>query len=204
MRVEKFFVKDNVLYIVGNGLITPMKVNEIGSKCILSVGTAWNIPRQSSKVYDGVVTAVMFGKNYAFIPVTKGNIDICAIQYIPEIDNKKVVYARCEKNVLVVVVSHNNQYDRLIIRFNDKFDAYTVRTDEDIDYPYINFTVLDKGVCVMMNENAELELFHADMNSAAVKKLTGGKDLANTMILFTDGLNVMYYEKNKIFKISMK
>jgi hypothetical protein len=200
---EHFFVKDNNLYIVNNGMLIPFKLNELGDRATLSTDVTWNIPKLSSRVFDGVISAVMFGQNFLYIPVVKNNVNMCIIKHITEFDGHRVIYARCEKSVCLVITFENGKYHRWVIKFDKIFENYTIRAETDINYPYINFTVLDNGVCISMNENAEIEIFHADTNKTDVKKVISG-DLDNKMILVNNGTQVMYYMKNKLFKISMK
>lgn len=203
LKYEYYFVKDNKLYIINNGMIIPFKLNEFGATANLSTSITWSFPKLSSRVFDGVISSVMFGQNFLYIPVVKNGVDMCIIKHIQEFDGHRVVYARCEKTVCVVITFHNSNYFRWFIKLDDIFDRYDIRCEADINYPYINFTVLDNGVCVSMNEDAELEIFHSSTKNLDIKKIISG-DLNNKMILVNNGIQVMYYTKNKLFKISMK
>ena len=203
LKYEYYFVKDNKLYIINNGMIVPMKLIEIGNKASMSPESVWNIPKLSSRVFDGVVSAVLFGCNYLYIPIERGGTGLVIIKHIKEFDGHKVVYARCEKNVCIVITFKDSKYNRSIIKFDKIFEQYSIRTEDDIAYPYINFTVLDNGVCIMMTENAEIEIFHSSFTMNDVKRIVSG-ELNNKMILFNNGTQVMFYQKNEIFKISVK
>ena len=103
----------------------------------------------------------------------------------------------------IIITHYNGIYDRVILKFDDKLEIYSTRIEPDIAFPYINFTVLDKGIVVLMNETGEIQLFSAKHDVDKIKYIDGAT-LSNTKILFNNGLQVMFYEKNEIFKISMK
>jgi hypothetical protein len=88
---------------------------------------------------------------------------------VPELNGYKIVDAKCEANVLMVVAGKNGKYDRLIFRFTDTWDSYDLRVVEDVSHVDINFTVLENGVVLCLTEEEKLEMFAAKSGSPAIK-----------------------------------
>jgi hypothetical protein len=173
---------------------------EIGKNKIATDQIVANIMPNSSIAYDGVVIQNMLGTYYAtFCPSPKSSYSV----KISEIDNKsKVVDAKFDYGVLMILASKNSKYNKYTIRFAENFNTYVCWTDSDIDYYSLNFAVLDTGVCAEINEEEDLVLFAA--KPVGNKKVVKDPQLSHDMKLFADKNNLMFYQANKIFNMKMK
>lgn len=122
---------------------------------------------------------------------------------IPELDLYKIVEAKFDRKVLMVVGVQNNQYDRLVFRFNNDFTTYDLRKVENITHTGLNFITLDTGVCVCLNEEDKIEAFSNKIGSQQLK-IIEDKSLGSDMTLFAHGSKAMFHHKNIASQISIK
>jgi hypothetical protein len=101
-----------------------------------------------------------------------------------------------------VVGAKAGKYDRFVFRYSSDFKTQDVQVATDISYTGINFTTLDSGVVMLMNEQEELELFSRNPNSAA-KKVIADPALAGIR-LYSQAGQAMFTRQNKIYKFSMR
>jgi len=71
-----------------------------------------------------------------------------------------------------------------------------------VSYTGLNFTVKDNGICVCINEEDEVELFHK--TNILKVKLIKGPAIHSGMRLFTDGGKILYADSKKLYTFEMK
>lgn len=173
---------------------------------IITAKVVANIHPNATKLYPGVVIQNLLGAAYVSVfPETNTAYQV----RIREIEGSKVVDAKFDSNVLMVVVSrhgaqHNTgKYERLVVRFNDDYSSYDIRVVQDITPTGLNFVVLDTGVCVCLNENDDLEIFSAKIGSSNIK-IINDKVLSGDMRLYKLNGKVVFTKDNKIYRMSLK
>ncbi len=125
----------------------------------------------ASHLYEGCVIQSMLGSTYvSLFPEPKMG---CQVR-IPELDGYKIVDAKFEGGVLMVVGALHGKYDRLVFRFpqdwlGQNYTAYDLRKVEGITPTGLNFITLASGVCVCLTEDETIEAFSAKPGSAGIK-----------------------------------
>jgi len=121
---------------------------------------------------------------------------------VPELDSYRIVDAKFDNGVLMVIGHKKNRYDRLIFRF-DVDQTYDTRRIEDIQPSGLNFVTLDSGVCVSITEGDTLEAFSNRKNATSIKVIqdsTVGNDAR-----LEKHMGKVYAIKGKtIYQISIK
>jgi hypothetical protein len=107
-------------------------------------------------MYDGCVIQDLLGKKYLVLPYRK---EACFSKYIPALDGFRIVEAKSDKNVTVVIAEKGGKYHRFIIVFEKNYQSFSVREVPDVAYDEINFAVLDNGLCMLLASPTEMELF---------------------------------------------
>jgi hypothetical protein len=120
---------------------------------------------------------------------------------IKELDPYKVLDAKFDSGVLMIVGVKKGKYDRLVFRF-DSDDTYDVRVVPNITPSGLNFVTLDSGVCVCMTEEEKLEMFKATKGHSAMK-IVEDKILDSDMRLAKHAGKLLFYRGNKVFQMSM-
>ena len=100
----------------------------------------------------------MLGKTYLTIPYKQGS-SFC--KHVLELDKYRIVGAKSDKNVTVILGEHGGKYDRIIIVFKKDYQSFDIRIVHDVTYDTINLAVLENGICMLLASSTELELFIA-------------------------------------------
>lgn len=157
---------------------------------------------QATRMYDGVVIQALLGQCYASIyPESKKSYQI----KLPELSGYKIVDAKFEKDVLVIVAGKNGVYDKFRYFFtdgkHDSYKSYRLTKVEDVTNKDINFTVIDKGILVEITDTESLRLEH--LYSRQVTEVSSAQ-VSMDMRLFSRGNDVYFEKKGKTYSIKTK
>ena len=195
----------NALYVRNEGKLIEIALDDMGKgRVVPSVKTVWDIMPHSSEMFSGVVYQNVLGRHYIGIPVpaTKGLGSFVEVE-IKELQGHKIVDARHENHVCMVVGHKRGRYDRFILRFDKGYRIYDCRVVEDVDCVSINFTVLDNGVVVSINEDCVMEIFSNNVKSKEIRTVADS-EVDGTMRLCKDGTKAMFFQGSKLYRIQMK
>lgn len=171
------------------------------SDFMIATHVAGRISPIATKVFDGAVFQDLLGACYASIfPVSKN----CFQVHLKELDGWRIIDAKYESHVLMVVAGKDGKYDKFIFRLNDDFDEYDVRKEKDTGPVALNFTVMPgTGVCLHLNQNDELELF-SNRNGSTQMKVFDDPALSGDMRLAHDGTKAMFSKGNHLYSFEVK
>jgi len=187
------------LYIRMGSQIIEAQFSEIGNNIFFSSFVVGSVLEQATTMYDGVIIQTLFDTVYASVfPATKQ----CRQIALRELDGYKIVDAKFERGLLMVVGSDKSgKYDRFVYAF-DKAWGHQHTVTRDITHTGLNFTVLDTGICVMINEEEIVEIFN--INNPARKKEIDDPAIQSDMRLLSKGAQVMITRGSKLYNFSTK
>ncbi|ALG66902.2 serine/threonine protein kinase [Beggiatoa leptomitoformis] len=197
LNAEQLLCVNNNLYVVQYDKLITIQLRQVNDKLFASSGTVWQIMPNSHQVFQGIIYQNVLGKPYLVIPYQQS----CAILAVPELMGYKLINAKHDKGVVMLMGRKNGQYDEIIIRFNDNYSQYDVRVLENRDILESNFVTLDNGVVIHIPEEGEMHIFHRQAN--AMKTI---KDpfIRTSMRLCHEGTSVLFYEGTTLFGMKMK
>ena len=146
-------------------------------------------------MFKGVVIQDIIGKCWMVVPFEIGS---CSNIHIPELDGAKIIDAKHDKGVCIVIHEKNKKYYRSIIFFNKQFDTYTIDTSETSSSD-INFIRLPNSICVL-SEEQKLILF----TNSKQKKEVGDSPVDTTAILYHYHNDVQFTSDNKLYSLKLK
>ncbi len=188
-------------YVRGNDQVLEVEFSEMPSKTIVTAShTVANVMELATNLYEGVAIQNMLGSVFAsFFPRSHAGYQV----RIPELDGYKLVEAKEDGGVLMVVGAKNGTYDRMIFRFDENYATYDLRTVKDITPSGLNFVTLASGVCVSMTEEERVEAFSAKKGSQGLK-VVEDPALGNDMRLLKVSGKVGFERAGKIYQMSLK
>lgn len=192
---------DGRLYLKGGNNILEVQFNEMGDNILPTTKIVGQCLEKASSFFPGVVIQNLLGSYYISLFPASGS---CCQLKVKELDNYKIVDAKFDNNVLMVVGNKQGKYDKFIFRFDSKLsDSYDLRIINDVVISTINFVVLDNGVCVHLTAEEEIEIFRNDKTSSSIKVI---KDTAVTsdMKLMKNGIKLIFAKDEKVYSMSMK
>ena len=187
------------IYIKNQDIISEIKFINMGKHINPVPHHIGNIMENATKLYDGVVIQNVLGSFVVSVfPETETHYQI----QCPEFTGYQLIDAKYQDNVLMIIGSKKGKYDKFILKFNSKFSSYSFRKVGDITYYGINFTVLDNGIVIHINENEEIEIFSNKKDSNTVK-IIDSSVISGDMKLFNDGIQVIFAKGKKMYRLKM-
>lgn len=200
LAVKEAASYDGRIYVRTEDQIHEVVLTDIGSNVIASSKAVTNVMPLATQLFSGVAIQSMLGSTYASLFVDTGKSHQIRI---PQLDKHRVIDAKYDHDVLMVVAEHKGKYCRMVFRF-DYDGTYDIRLVSDIAAGYVpNFVTLDSGVVVCLDEDDRLELFAKAKGSSSMK-VVDDKALSGDMILGKyDGSPIVFHGKG-VFNLKMK
>lgn len=194
----------NSLFIKNEGKLIEISLKEMNNQIFPTVKHTWGILPNASEMFSGCVSQSVFGRYFFVIiePNQSGNSKSYVIK-IDELEGYRVIDARYESNILIVIAYKDSQYDRFIIKFDLKYNRYIHRKEEDVDFIPANFVVLDNGIVISINDQDSVQIFSNQYGKDAVKEIKD-PDINSSMKLVKDGTQAKFFKGNKLFSIKTK
>ncbi len=192
---------NNKIYIKNTNKILEIEFNEfVNGNILASAKTVGHISENSTSFYDGVVIQNLLGTYYASIFPNSGG---CYQIKLRELEGYRQLEAKFDNNVLMITGLKGKNYDKLIFKFNESYNSYSLRKIEDVQDQNINFVVLDSGVCVHILEDGILELFRNDVTSNSIK-IIKDPEINTDVILMKNSTKLLFAKENKLYSMAMK
>jgi len=179
---------------------TPAYLNngsQVPDKYLHTPRMVCNIFESAAKFYKGVIVQDILGTCWLAIPYAAGK---CANINVKELNGTRVVESRQEGGICIIVTEKGGRYDRYVLCFDPKFQSYTVRKEEDVDFDNINFTTMPNGVCISVLGDSKVEIFK---DNSKVKQV-GNPPFNSSMKLYNDGVVVYFVSHDKLHTVKMK
>ena len=164
------------------------------------VKTVGTVLENATQLFEGVALQCLLGAWHASLLPRHG---VCYQVRLPQFDGCQVMDAKFQSGVLMVIAARAGRYQKFIFRFDGDYAAYDVRLIPDLTAPSINFTVLDSGVCLHLNEDEELEIFAARQGASGLKVIADPA-LRGDCLLFHDGAQALVARGNALFEFFMR
>jgi hypothetical protein len=189
--------RNNAIYTIGRGKLIENSFTSFCGKIIHKVTEVENVSVTSAKMFNGCVIQDLLGKIFLTLPYKLGS---CFSKHIPQLDGYRIVDAKAEKNVIVVIGEKKGQFDRFIIVYNKTYTSCDVRKVDDVAYDTINFTVMDNGLCALLASPTELELFA----TATQCETLSNPPFDATMKLFSTSDGIFIINGNSFHQVKRK
>lgn len=158
------------LYYKSGPSIMEMRFIENAIALTVGMGHVANVMPQATQMYQGVVFQDVFGTRVAsFFPEAGHHRQIT----IKELAGKVITDAKFESNVLMVLANDKEgQATRYVFRFAADYGSYDMRAVENVAATGLNFTVIDKGICICLTEDERIEIFSNGKGSPHLKVIS--------------------------------
>jgi len=152
-------------------------------------------------MFDGCVISNL--SNVAHISIFP-KTGTCYQLQIPELANHRVLDAKFDNGVLILVASRlTGEHDKFIFRFDAGFKSYDVRIQKFIQVSEINFAVLETGIVLHMTDTGILEVFKAVPGAKDIMEIDD-QAIDTDCVLMKDGNQAMFARGEKLYKFSMQ
>ena len=156
-----------------------------------------NIFGSATKLYNGAAVQDILGKCWVAIPYQPGK---CFNGPISELDGLRVIDAKFEHHVLMVIAEKSGQYNRYTICFDETMSKYTCRIEDNVNSTVISFTCLNNSICVHLVDDDSIELFRTNDKVKTVKN----PPITTNMRLVNDSTGIIFINKNGLYSLKLK
>lgn len=199
IRAEEVMAYEDRIYVRSGKNIYEMIVNG-KLPAIKAMGrVVGNCTEYGSKMYPGVVVQSLLGMPFVSVFPKSGHCWPCKL---PELKDYRIIDAKFDHGILMVAGEKVGKYDRFVFAVHECDISKAFQKVEDIAHTGLNFVVKDNGVCVHINEDEQVEIFHR--NDLKKVKVIEDPEINAGMKLFTDGGRVLFADGKKLFSISIK
>ncbi len=194
---------DSSLYLKRGKKLTEVGFKDSGGKIVMFVKKVWQVEKNSSKMFGGMITQSVLGKAYVVIPVVNGSRSSCFVKPIPELDDYQIMDSAHSNRVCVLIGQTGKKYDRIILAFDAAYNKYRCVIQEDVDFIPVNFTVLDNGVGIQITDDDAVEIFFNKPEKGDLKRIED-PEIDSSMRLVKDGTRVLFFKGNKLHSMKMR
>ena len=194
---QDMFARNGAIYTITNSKMVENTFTAFGNKILHRCQELENVSANSAKMYDGCIIQDLLGKKYLTLPYKPGS---SFSKHIPQLDGYRIVDAKSDKTVTVVLAEKGGQYDRFVIVYDRKFTQCDIRKTDDVAYDTINFATMDNGLCILLASPTELELF----STANQYETLQNPPFDSTMKLFTTSDGIFFINGNSVHQIKRK
>ncbi len=193
IKAEDIMGYNGYIYTINNGRLIENHFEKF-QRVIHTTKTVCRISK-SYKSFRGVIVQDDFTKIRLAIPFERGK---CINTYVKELDGQRIIDARYDKGICIVVTEKQGSYFKYTICFDKTHTSYDIKQEDMIDYHPVNFITLPTGMCISV-DNDKMSLF---------KNNKGSKDITNTPInvsmrLYHEHMKVLFVDNKKIYSIAM-
>jgi len=201
-EVEDIMTVSNHVYAKNGDKIMEIVLNEIGNSVIPSVKQTVNVMPKATTLFSNVIYQDVLGVPYFSLP-KPSDYGLSSLFVLPvkELEGHKIIGAKYLNRILIVTAYKDNSYSRFILRFSENHTDYDCRIISDISHGDINFTVLDNGICVIIQPDDSLEVI---FNDPKISKIRRFENVDSAMRLTKSGNKVLFFKGNKLFSLSLK
>lgn len=196
---NKVMIANNRVYAISQAQLYELSIVEM-QHARLIVDRAWPLLPGHTETYDGILAANVLGEPYLIIPAKAGE---CHFIKFPALKGYRLVNAKYQNHVAMLVGQKGAQFDRFVIRFDAAHQTTDVRVDNNVDTGDINFSVLPNGVVVHIPEDGKVEVFSNDPTSAKTRVIQDPK-INSKMRLRTSGHRVVFFTGHELFSLTMR
>lgn len=200
MEVQNAVSYEGRIYVRTEDQIHEVALTDAGSQVLATLKVVCNVMPHATHLFSGVAIQSMLGATFVSLFTGPGEAQQVRVK---ELDTFRVVDAKYDRGVLMVLTEKAGKYDRQVFRF-EADGTYDIRVVADVSSGQsLNFVTLDNGVCVCMNEDEKLELFSARKGSSSIKTVED-KTLSGALTLARHEGSLVAYQGTKVLKLKMK
>ena len=122
--------------------------------------------------------------------------------HVAELDGHRVLDARSEANVVVLIVAEGGLRHRVVVRVSEVDGSYDVRWTRDIDPGELELVVLDSGVALCRTGAAPIDVFAAAPGSLTLRHIADPR-LGVLQLAQTAG-SVLAFHGDVVYRLSSR
>ena len=198
LAATKKLIIDNRIYVINDDKLIEIKFKGISGRVFIATGNVWSILPNSTQVFREIIYSDVLGKPYLYVPFKEG---ACSIVPIPELSKHKILDAKYESGICILLTFKDNVYNRIVIKFADDFVKYTFELEADVIPFGINFVSLPNNLYMYYTGEGEMVI---GSRFKSEKKIFSNIKFDHDIVLCHNGIEVYYYSENALYRIKTR
>ncbi len=158
-----------------------------------------SVLEHASQLHEGCVTQSMLGSAFvSLFPRSRAGYQV----RVPELDSYRIVEAKFEGRVLMVLGAKEGRYDRLVFCFDETFMVYELKVVGGVTPSGLNFIVTQAGICISVTEEEKIEAFSV-ARGPHVSRIVEDDAIGGDMRLVLVGGRPGYAQGNKLYTMRL-
>jgi hypothetical protein len=182
------------LYAKCGDVLVELRLHDVGATVIAAPRTATMVLRHATSLLDGAVVQRLLGATYLTIFPTRGR---ALIARIPFADDARVIDARADGLVAMLLVARPSGSERVVIRFDDH--GHEISVTPTLAAGGLRFASLDRGICVSVDDEGTVDIFAAKPGVEARRRVAAG---LGADLLVAAGDRVLCAEGHRVYRIA--
>jgi len=206
MNASHLLEIDGRLIVINRTQVVELNLADLDDKIrptVFVVGQALDVPH-ATQVYDGVLVQNMLGAWMVSLFSEKRK----SFQHnLKNLVGERIIDARYENGVLVIVtlVPKTSEKKRYTYLEDSDYKLNLVRTEDQIDYYGMNWTVTSKGIFASIPMDGQVEAFRIRQSGGPLKVTTFDDPVITTdMHLFSEGEKIKFAKGKDLYHLSVK
>jgi hypothetical protein len=198
LAADKKLIIENRLYIINDEKLMEIKFKGISGRVFVTTGNVWSVLPNSTHVFRELIYSDVLGKPYLYIPFKE---DACSIVQIPELVKHKIIDAKYENGICMLLTFAKHVYNRVAIKFNPDFQTYAFEIETDVIPSGVNFVSLPNNIYMYYTGEGEVVI---GSRFKSEKKIFSDIKFDSEITFCHNGLEVHYYSNNTLYRIKVK
>lgn len=197
LKADALLMQRNQLYLLYQDRLTAIRLHDSGRKLLTAPGNSWSVMHKARQPLDGALYQNLLGADYLLLPDGKG----CTASPVKELHGYKLLHGKHDGGAVMLTAFRDGRYDRLLLRYDEHYQHYRLRIDEDAGAQEANFCTLDNGLIIHIPHDGELEILprHGEQ-----RKVVQDSAIHAAMQLAHDGTQVLFHRDNRLYHLTMR
>jgi hypothetical protein len=193
LSAEAAFGANDLMYSINNGELVESSFERFGKLVHRTKAVSGICP--SYKVFPGIVVQDDFMKCHLAIPYAQG---LCANILVKELNGYRIIDAKHEGTVSVLVAEKSGDFWRYILCFDKNFSSYTVWKEQLTNFISVNYLALPNNLNILL-EDDKIIMFRDNLNKKEIKN----PPVNSSTRLYHHGMNVYFTDDSKIYRVKV-
>jgi hypothetical protein len=191
---------DGRFYAKHGSSIVEIAFLETASRVLVTSRVTCSVLEHATVLYEGVAMENLLGAWYALLFPATGT---CHQIRLRELDGYTILDARYIRSVLVIAATRGGQCDTFVFRFDTAFREYDARIASTGNYVGVELAVLASGVCLLLNDSDEIEVFPSKPGSTATR-VFADTEVRGDARLFGRGAQALFARGRTLYGFRMR
>lgn len=190
--------RDNRIYNISDDrLFVNEFIETTRGQLMHSASLVGNVLPLAGKMFGNMIYQDILGKPWIMIPTSEHGL---FFKHITELDDYRVMDGYSQGNFAVIIAEKDGVLSRFVLVFDWRKQTYTCRRTDDVSNIGISMAVNDAGICVLMTDHQEIEIFKDN----ATVKTVGNTPFDASMRLFAHGTKIYFIDRKNVYSVAMK